>query len=377
MLKITPLFSRNKSSNLQVASAWKGIASLVVFVGHLLFVNTSVAAITLPTLGYVDPYHQIVKDAGFVEKTAQVNQVTMSYVEGPNNGPALVLLHAQFMDWFSYSRVMPELAKHFHVFNIDYPGHGKTVTPVGYPMTANQIGADLAKFIEDKIGGPVFITGNSSGGLLATWLAAYRPDLINSVLLEDPPLFASEYPRIQNTIAYRAFATSHTAATVDHPDDFLLYWIQGNAEFFRNNIGPGAPFILTQEVKRFRLMRPGQPVELGLIKDDAIRLMIRGLDQYDPAFGAAFYDGTWNAGFDHATALARITKPTLLMHADWTIQEDGVLNGAMTQEDADRVMSLLQNGSYVRVAAGHVVNLEAPQEFVRILKEFFLPAAGS
>jgi len=371
MLKIQVPFIQKRQRMQRPHVLWKSLAAASFFIGNALFASASSAALTLPGT-YVDPYHELVAQAGYVEKTAQVNQVQLSYVEGPDNGPPLVLLHAQLMDWFSYSRVMPELAKHFHVFNIDYPGHGTTVTPANYPMTADQIGADLANFIEDKIGEPVYITGNSSGGLLATWLAAYRPELVTSVLLEDPPLFSAEYPRITETIAYRAFKTSYTAATVDHPDDFLLYWIDGNAQFFRNNIGAGSPFILKQTIKAYRLTHPNQPIELGLVKDDIVRLLLRGLDRYDPRFGAAFYDGSWNAGFDHATALAQISAPTLLMHANSEIMEDGTLNGAMSQEEADQATDLLQDGTYLKIAAEHVVHLDNPQEFLRILKDFFL-----
>jgi pimeloyl-ACP methyl ester carboxylesterase len=46
------------------------------------------------------------------------------------------------------------------------------------------------------IGEPVYVTGNSSGKLLAVWLAANRPDLVKAVVLEDPPLFSSDYPEI-------------------------------------------------------------------------------------------------------------------------------------------------------------------------------------
>lgn len=114
--------------------------------------------------GYVDPWAQRVTQAGFVMKVAHVGEVGFSSTEGPDNGPPLVLLHAQHMDWFSYSRVLPALSQRFHVFDVDYPGHGATVVPSDYPMTANRIGADLATFVEATIGGPVFVTGNSSGG---------------------------------------------------------------------------------------------------------------------------------------------------------------------------------------------------------------------
>ncbi len=336
-----------------------------------LLIVAVVAVLIFQVATYVDPYHEKVAAAGYAEKMAQVGQVKFSYVEGPENGPPLVLLHAQLLDWFAYSRVLPELAKSYHVFDVDYPGHGKTTTPADYPMTADRIGADLADFIQQQIGQPAFVTGNSSGGLLATWLAANRPQLIRAALLEDPPLFSAEYPRIKHTIADRAFITSHAAATRDHPKDFLLYWIHGNAPFFRKRVGPGVPFLLTQAVQARRRAQPGQPPEIGLLGDDTVRMLIRGLDRYDPRFGAAFYDGSWNKGFDHAAALARIDRPVLLMQADTSLLPDGTLNGAMSSEEAARTMSLLRHGHYVKVDAGHVVNLDKPEEFMRILKGFF------
>jgi len=354
-------------------SGWKKRAVLggLMTVLGALTASTAFAGI-FGARSYVDPRHAEVEAAGYVQKTARVNRITLSYVEGPNNGPPLVLLHAQLLDWFSYSRVLPELAKSYHVYDIDYPGHGETVTPADYPMTAHQVGSDLGDFIAKEIGRPVFVTGNSSGGLLAVWLAANRPALIRAALLEDPPLFSAEYPRIRQTIADRAFKTSYTAATKDHPDDFLLYWIRGNAEFFRKRAGPGTPFLLTQAVKAYRRDNPGKPVELGLVKNDTVRLLLRGLESYDPRFGAAFYDGSWNDGFDHAAALKEIRCPVLLMQADYSIMADGTLNGAMTKNDADRAMALLAKGKYVKVDASHVVNIDKPDEFVAALNQFFL-----
>lgn len=362
----TPRRPRRGGPRWTTAMAGAGAA-----LGLLAF--TALAAAAGPLAGVMsDPYHAKLQAAGYVQKTARVNRVTLSYVEGPDNGPPLVLLHAQLLDWFSYSRVLPELARSYHVFDVDYPGHGSTVAPADYPMTANQIGADLGDFIAQQIAAPVYVTGNSSGGLLAVWLAAHRPELIKAALLEDPPLFSAEYPRIKQTIADRAFATSYSAATKDHPDDFLLYWIHGNAKFFRKNVGPGSAFLLTQAVRAYRRANPGKPLELGLLRDDTVRMLLRGLDQYDPRFGAAFYDGSWNKGFDHALALARIECPVLLMQANFSTEPDGTLNGAMSKEDADRAMSLLKHGTYLKVDAGHVVNLDHPDRFIAALNGFLL-----
>lgn len=349
-------------------------------VGSTMRIVIAIAGTALPVLvvvlwlkiiAYVDPWEKKVKDAGYVEKTAHIDNISLHYVEGPNNGPPLVLLHAQFLDWFSYSRVLPTLAKSFHVYDIDYPGHGSTVTPESYPMTANQIGRDLGAFMQTFIGKPAFLTGNSSGGLLAVWLAANRPTLVKAVLLEDPPLFTSEFPNIKRTIAYRAFKTSYDGAH-DHANDFLLYWIHGNAKFFERNVGPGSAFLLTEAIKAYRVSHPEHPADIGLIRNDTIRLMVRGLDRYDPRFGAAFYDGSWNAGFDQATALQKIACPVLLVQANYTFLPDGTLNGAMAYNDAHRAATLLHNGAYIKVDATHVINIEKPTLFIRLVQNYFL-----
>ena len=69
----------------------------------------------------------------------------------------------------------------------------------------------------------------------------------------------------------------------------------------------------------------------------------------------------------------QISAPTLLMHANTETMEDGTLNGAMSQAEADQAASLLQNGTYLKVASEHVVHLDNPQEFLRILLDFFEP----
>lgn len=113
-------------------------------------------------------------------------------------------------------------------------------------------------------------------------------------------------------------------------------------------------------------------MDIGLLPNDTIRLFVRGMDQYDPRFGAAFHDGSWNEAFDHAEALAAISCPVLLMQADFSVLPDGTLNGAMTQEKADKAASLLADGQYRKVDATQVVHLDQPALYVDQLQEFFL-----
>lgn len=293
----------------------------------------------------------------------------MNYAEGPVNGPALLLLHAQHMDWFSYSRVLRELSESFHVFAVSYHGHGKTIS-AAENMTANQIGSDLAIFIETDVQGPVYASGNSSGGLLTAWLAANRPELINGIILEDPPFFNSEYPAVQQTIAYKSFTTCYHYLK-DGADDFLLYWLDSSAPFIEKKAGKGALPAMKAVIALSRGGNTDQAFEMPFVPD-VLRLMLRGLSMYDPHFGAAFYNGSWQEGFDHAEALQKITCPTLLLHANFEINEDGMLNGGLRQEEADEVVRLIKEAQYTKADAGHVIHLEQPQLFTKTMKDFFL-----
>ncbi|MDR0597991.1 MAG: alpha/beta hydrolase [Treponema sp.] len=321
---------------------------------------------------YKNPSEQKLIEAGITEKTARVGDVDFNYAEGRNNGPALLLLHAQTLDWFTYSKALPALSKKFHVFAVDYPGHGKTQCPDNYPMTAGRIGMDLANFIETVIKEPVFASGNSSGGLLTVWLAANRPDLVKAVVLEDPPLFSSEYPEIKQTVADKLFTASYKAVQdKQYGGNFLDYWIETGTEFFRTYTGPLSQPLIKFVVNNYKKANPGKPVAIAFLPI-SVEEMLRGLNYYDPRFGASFHDGTWNRSFDHADALAKIQCPAVLIHARFEIMENGVLNGAMNQEQANRAVSLIPNCQYIKVEAGHVTNLEAPEGFIQIIEGHFL-----
>lgn len=339
------------------------IAGIIAILVIVLFVGAETVK------RYKDPWHEKVAEAGFVEKTAQIGEVELRYAEGPDNGPALLLLHAQHMDWFSYSRVLPELSKSFHVYAVSYHGHGQTKSPVER-LYANEIGADLGTFIETIIAEPAYVSGNSSGGILTAWLAANRPELVRAIVLEDPSLFSSEYPRIQETIAYRSFATCYRFTEEEGAGDFLLYWLDSSAPFIKKQVGFNAVPLFKSVIRMYQNGNPGAPVEISFLPD-TLRLMIRGLGENDPHFGAHFYDGTWNRDFDHAEALRKITCPTLLIHANYEILGDGTLYGAMDQEEADRVVSLIPGAEYLRMDAEHVTHLDKPQEFIEAIEGFF------
>lgn len=302
--------------------------------------------------------------AGFTERTAWVGGAALHYAQGPDNGPPLLLIHGQMVDWTTYMRVLPELSQHFRVYAVDCYGHGRSdQVPERYSNVA--MGRDLTEFVRTVIGEPAVVSGNSSGGLLAMEIATEAPELVRSLILEDPPLFSSLHPRFPRTAGYDLprIADEFLASGAS---DFPAYYVERSA--FLELFGGLAPRMIRSALAQ-RAARPARTIRWWYMPP-ALNEMFRVLDLYDPRFGEAFFTGAWHEGFDHAEALAALSVPTVLMHANWQLDQEGTtLLGAMDDDDAARARELIDGVDFRRVDAGHAVHFEKPALFTDIVKE--------
>ena len=142
--------------------------------------------------------------AQFGEKRFQTAEVSLNYVEGPDNGPTIVLLHGVTSRWQPFLAIMPELAKHFHVFALDLRGHGRSGhTPGAYQL--DDFSGDVQEFIGEKVLAPAAIYGHSLGGLVGINLAARYPQSVRMLILGDPPLYYHD-TATRDTIWQQAFS---------------------------------------------------------------------------------------------------------------------------------------------------------------------------
>ncbi|WP_063712858.1 alpha/beta fold hydrolase [Sciscionella marina] len=302
--------------------------------------------------------------AGFVEQTVIINGSTINYAAGPaGEKPPLLLIHGQGVDWQSYAPVLPELAGDFSVFAIDVYGHGGS-DRVPEKYSASAIGTDLARFIEDVIGTPVTVSGHSSGGQLAAWLAGHRPDLVHAAVLEDPPLFTTVLPRARKTWNWVDLASNCHAFLQSGETDWIAYSFthQKLWDFF----GDSADRIIRTGLRR-HVRHPDRPITL-LFMPPSWNDMQRSMLNYDPRFGDAFYTGDWDHGFDHEQTLRGIRAPTTLIHANWKYGPDGILQGAIDDHDARRIASLIRDVELVEVDSGHDMHAEEPRRFIELVR---------
>ena len=208
-----------------------------------------------------DRYLKQTSAAGFTEQTATLdNGSVINYGEGPNNGPALLLIHGQGVSWEDYAAVLPELSKSYHVFAVDCFGHGQSShDPTLYSCAAN--GEALIAFMEGVIGEKCFVSGHSSGGILAAWLGANAPELVSGVVLEDPPLFAVTPAEMQEgagCFAWRdTFMTIHSFQNQTEETDFVVYYFKKG---YMVSLFGGLKEKVVAAVEMFREEHPNQGI---------------------------------------------------------------------------------------------------------------------
>ena len=91
---------------------------------------------------------------------------------------------------------------------------------------------------------------------------------------------------------------------------------------------------------------------------------------YDRKFGETFYDNTWFEDYDQAEVLSKIKISTVFIKAETSYNGD-LLVAALSDEDADHVVELLENGKRIDVnSPGHDIHYDKPEEFIEIMIDF-------
>lgn len=175
------------------------------------------------------------------------NGVTLHYYRTGGDKPPIVLLHGFTDSGLCWRPVAQALESEYDVVMIDARGHGRSSGP--------DTGFDVEHLAEDALG-VIFalkldrphLIGHSMGAHTAAMIAKYHPDLVRSLVLEDPPwigLTLSSIPelsarhlQLQEQIQRSLKAQSPTAriqqAREGNPtwsEDELIAWAASKAQF--------------------------------------------------------------------------------------------------------------------------------------------------
>jgi pimeloyl-ACP methyl ester carboxylesterase len=309
---------------------------------------------------------------GFTEKKFNTGKVVLNYIEGPDNGPPILFIPGQMEFWQGYKLVLSSFVKDYHVFVIDVRGHGKsTRTPGEYSY--NIIGQDLKQFLQGVIKKPAIVSGLSSGAVLSLWLAANAPELVSVAISEDPPLFSSMYPRI-NEEKYMHHIFQSAIDTLGKPQrDILGYFMaQGIPKEGYEKLFLIPPWIAKFIVGLFELnkkLRLSKKYDIPMAPFSG-RVGFKFLCEYDVDFSRATIDGRLSAGFDPEGTLRKIKCPVLLIWASWSRHKTWGLMGALDDKDVQKIQSLLKGVKVEKANAIHDVHLAKPKIFIELVNNY-------
>ena len=288
------------------------------------------------------------------ELVFDTGEVRLNYATaGRPESPALLLVPGQTESWWGYEAAMHLLAERFHVFAVDLRGQGRsTRTPGRY--TLDNIGNDLVRFIAGAVGRPTVVAGLSSGGLIATWLAAYAmPGQVLAAYLEDPPLFASEVrpetgPGLDQTIG----PVWALLAKYLGPQWSIGDW---------DGLAVAAPLELP----------PRLAMVAGFFGIGGDPPQTR--KESDPEWAQAFSSGSFSASCPHVGMLAAVRVPVMFSHHFRVVDAaTGVLMGAISDVQVARVQELIAAGGnevqyHSLPTMGHNFHAQDPAQYADLV----------
>lgn len=322
---------------------------------------------------------------GFSEHIASLDDGSeIYYIEGPDNGPNLLLLHGQQTTCYDYAKVLPKLSKEFHIYALDYYGHGRSSkNPDKY--NAVDIGNDIIWFLENIVNDKTYISGHSSGALIAAYVSAKAPDRIIATVLEDGPFFSTLPGRAEKTISWLGFKNMHDYLNQKEIDTFMEYSLEKDymQELFNTEDPRTWEKIVKNPALKYLDKHPGEipkiwfyPPGLGINTLYAMNANMQdGTGNYDLRFGVTFYDFSWFKGFDQKEILENIKSPTIVMHvapnemtAPGYYDKNGILISAMDETDAQKVVDLIPNSKYIGgFESDHDIHADLPDEYIEVL----------
>ncbi|MGK5642222.1 alpha/beta fold hydrolase [Streptomyces sp. URMC 126] len=298
------------------------------------------------------------------EQLVDLGEIRMNYVaEGDPAAPALLLVPAQGESWWGYEEAIGLLSPEFRVYAIDLRGQGRsTWTPGRYNL--NVWGADVERFIDLVVQRPTIVAGNSSGGIIAAYLAAYaKPGLVRGAILEDPPLFSSQ--------ASPPYGPGMTQTL----GPIFALWAKWLGPQWSIGDWTGMVEAAPRELPEF--LHPGIGFMMGEGDPEAgaSPTPVQHLKEYDPEWAEAWVTDAANAGVDHATMLAQVKTPVLLTHHfHMTDPDTGRLMGAMTDIQAGQARRLLESTgrpvTFTSLDVPHTMHEPMAQRYADVVTEW-------
>jgi pimeloyl-ACP methyl ester carboxylesterase len=247
--------------------------------------------------------------------------VRLQYAEtGHADGEPIIMLHGYTDSWYSYSRVLPELAPKYRGISITQRGHGDSDRPGSY--TGDDFAADVDGLMQALGIGRATVVGHSMGSFVAQTVAIRYPHRVKKLVLIGSAAVAG------NEIIVGL--NDYVQTLTDPVDSTFIYEFQASTIYYP----VPQPFLNT-------VVQESRKLPAQVWKDALVGLI-----------------NTVNA-----PRLGEIQAPTLVVWGD----RDGIF----TRAEQDALVAAIPNATLtVYPETGHGLHWERPREFTRELEKF-------
>ena len=127
-----------------------------------------------------------------VSKYALANGAKLHYREYSTSGQPLLFIHGITSSHNSWGLIPNEFIPDHNVISLDLRGHGLSEKPDHGYSWREDYAEDISDFISTLFNQPAVLVGHSLGASVSAAVAEKTPDLVEALILEDPPVFAHD-----------------------------------------------------------------------------------------------------------------------------------------------------------------------------------------
>jgi magnesium chelatase accessory protein len=262
------------------------------------------------------------------------------HVQVAGHGPVLLLLHGTGAATHSWRDMLPRLAERYTVVAPDLPGHGFTDQPNNAGMSLPGMARGVADLLAQLELTPSYCAGHSAGAavLAQMWLDG---------------LLA---PRAMMSLNGALLPYKHAVSPLMAPLARLLAR------------SPLVPFLFSMHAADPRVVERLLRGTGSVIDADGAKFYARLAARSGHAGAALTMMANWDL-LNLQPRLAALHVPVLLVA--------GLNDRSIPPEDADRLARILPNARVQKIAGlGHLAHEEQPEDFVRLMDDFFAEHAA-
>jgi len=243
-------------------------------------------------------------------------------LEGPSNGPVLLLANSLGTSMHMWDNVMSELTARYRILRFDIRGYSESDAPEG-EYTMDRIGQDIIELLDQLGLMRINMLGLSFGGLIVQWLAINHPQRVKRLII------ANSTSHLGTKKWWNQLITDTTgkADLSDLADTFLHNWF--------------SPEMLKSKAETIESFRK-----------DLLAIRWQG------------YVGTFAAhrDADYREADRRITAPTLVIAG----ADDPVCLPSHSQQ----IAAVIPGATLITLPVRHISNVERPDLFLKAVNGF-------